>query len=126
VVKLTNKFMKLIFRLLLNALFLLFASYVISGVQVNSFYAAVITAIVLGLINALIRPVLIVLTLPINILTLGLFTLVINGLLVMFVASFVKGFSVAGFWPAILLSIFLWLGSFLTNFLLKDDKGAAL
>ena len=115
--------MKLIFRLLLNALFLLFASYVISGVQVNSFYAAVITAIVLGLINALIRPVLIILTLPINILTLGLFTLVINGLLVMFVASFVKGFSVAGFWPAMLLSIFLWLGSFLTNFLLKDDKG---
>lgn len=118
--------MKLIFRLLLNALFLLFAASVINGVQVNSFYAAVITAIVLGLINALIRPVLIVLTLPINILTLGLFTLVINGLLVMFVASFVKGFAVAGFAPAILLSIFLWLGSFLTNFLLKDDKGAAL
>lgn len=118
--------MKLIFRLLLNALFLLFASYVINGVEVNSFYAAVITAIVLGLINALIRPVLIVLTLPINILTLGLFTLVINGLLVMFVASFVKGFEVAGFMPALLLSIFLWLGSFLTNFLLKDDKGAAL
>lgn len=118
--------MKLIFRLLLNALFLLFASYVISGVHVNSFYAAVITAIVLGLINALIRPVLILLTLPINILTLGLFTLVINGLLVMFVASFVKGFSVDGFLPAIGLSLFLWLGSFLTNFLLKDDDGAAL
>jgi len=92
----------------------------------HSFYAALVTAIVLGLINALIRPVLIILTLPINILTLGLFTLVINGLLVLFVASFVKGFSVAGFGPAILLSIFLWLGSFLTNFLLKDGQKADL
>lgn len=118
--------MKLIFRLLLNALFLLTASYVINGVEVNSFYAAVITAIILGLINALIRPILILLTLPINILTLGLFTLVINGLLVLFVASFVKGFFVAGFLPAVLLSIFLWLGSFLTNFLLKDDSQLAL
>jgi Predicted membrane protein len=118
--------MKLIFRLLLNAFFLLFASYVITGVQVNSFYAALITAVVLGIINALVRPVLVILTLPINVLTLGLFTLVINGLLVMFVASFIKGFSVAGFFPAVLLSIFLWLGSFLTNFLLKDDEGAVL
>lgn len=118
--------MKLFFRLLLNALFLLLASNVISGIEVNGFYAAIITAIVLGLINALIRPVLVILTLPINILTLGLFTLVINGLLVMFVSSFVKGFSVAGFWSAVLLSIFLWLGSFLTNFLLKDDKQSAL
>ena len=118
--------MKLIFRLLLNAFFLLFASYVINGVQVNSFYAALITAVVLGVINALVRPVLVILTLPINVLTLGLFTLVINGLLVMFVASFVKGFSVAGFFPAVLLSIFLWLGSFLTNFLLKDEDGAVL
>ena len=113
--------MKLILRLLLNALLLLLASYVIVGVHVNSFYAALITAIILGFINALIRPVIILLTLPINILTLGLFTLVINGLLVMFVASFVKGFSVAGFWPAVLLSIFLWLGSMLTNSLLKDS-----
>jgi putative membrane protein len=114
--------MKLLFRLLLNASFLFLASFIISGVQVNSFYAALITAIVLGLINALIRPVLIILTLPINILTLGLFTLVINGLLVLFVSSFVKGFAVAGFGTAVLLSIFLWLGSFLTNFLLKDDR----
>lgn len=114
--------MKLIFRLLLNASFLLLASVVISGVVVNSFYAALITAIILGLINALVRPILIILTLPINILTLGLFTLVINGLLVLFVASFVKGFTVAGFGTAILLSIFLWLGSFLTNFLLKDNE----
>lgn len=117
--------MKLILRLLFNALFLLLASYVISGVEVNSLYAALITAVVLGLINALIRPVLFLLTLPINILTLGLFSLVINGLLVMFVASFVQGFAVAGFLPAVYLSIFLWLGSFITNSLLKDDGEAS-
>lgn len=104
-----------------NALFLLFASYLISGVVFDSFYAALITAIVLGLVNALIRPFLLLLTLPINILTLGLFSLVINGLLVMFVASFVKGFSVTGFFPALILSIFLWFGSVITNSLLKDN-----
>ena len=118
--------MKLFCRLLLNTAFLLVASYLIKGIGVNSFYAALITAVFLGLFNALIRPVLLFLTLPINILTLGLFTFVINGSLVMFVASFVKGFTVAGFWPALELSLFLWLGSFLTNFLLKDESEAVL
>ncbi len=113
--------MKLVLRLLFNAFFLLAASYLISGIEVSSFYAALITALVLGLVNALVRPVILLLTLPINIITLGLFTLVINGLLVMFVASFVKGFVVAGFLPAVLLSIFLWFGSLLTNSLLKDS-----
>lgn len=115
--------MKLLIRLLLNASFLLLASYLFSGISVTSFYIAVIVAIILGVLNALVRPILIVLTLPINILTLGLFTLVLNGLLVLFVASFVKGFAVAGLWSAITLSLFLWLGSFFTNFLLKDDRG---
>ena len=113
--------MKLVLRLLFNAFFLLLAPYLISGVAVNSLYAALITAIVLGLINALIRPIILLLTLPINILTLGLFSLVVNGLLVMLAASFVKGFSVAGFLPAIFLSIFLWFGSFITSSLLKDN-----
>src|SRR5947199_771774 len=69
--------------------------------RVESFVTALITALVLGLVNTLIRPVLIVLTLPINVLTLGLFTFVINGLLFWFVASFVPGFFVAGFWSAV-------------------------
>jgi putative membrane protein len=114
--------MKLIIRLLLNAAFLLLASYLLSGIIVANFYIALIVAIVLGLLNALVRPFLILLTLPINILTLGLFTLVLNGLLVLFTASFIKGFAVAGLWPAILLSLFLWFGSFITNSLLKDDN----
>ena len=118
--------MKLFLRLLLNAGFLLLASYLIKGIGVSSFYAAIITAVFLGFLNAVIRPILIFLTLPVNILTLGLFTFVINSLLVLFVASFVKGFQVAGFWPALELSLFLWLGSFLTNYLLKDSQEKAL
>jgi putative membrane protein len=112
--------MKLIIRLLLNAFALLMSPYLITGVNVGSFYVALITAIILGLVNAIIRPIIILLTLPINILTLGLFTFVINALMVLFVASFIKGFTVAGFWPALLLSLFLWLASWITNALLKD------
>ena len=112
--------MKLIIRLLLNVIALLSASYLISGVNVASFYTALIAAVILGLVNAVIRPILILLTLPITILTLGLFTLVINSLLVLFVASFVEGFTVIGFWPAFFLSLFLWLVSWFTNLMLKD------
>ncbi|MBP9802479.1 phage holin family protein [Patescibacteria group bacterium] len=114
--------MKLILRLLFNAIILISAAYWLPGVVVDNFYSALITAIVLGLVNAIIRPVLILLTLPINILTLGLFTLVINGLLILFVASFIDGFSVSGLLPAILLSLVLWLCSWLTNALLIDEK----
>ncbi len=92
--------MNLLLRWAINALALLVLPYIFDSIRVESFYAALITAFVLGLVNALIRPILVVLTLPINILTLGLFTFVINGLLFWFVASFVKGFYVAGFWPA--------------------------
>ncbi len=112
--------MKLIIRLILSALSLLTAPYLISGVEVGSFYTALIAAVILGLINAVIRPLIIILTLPINILTLGLFTFVINSLLVLFVASFVQGFTVGGFWPALWLSLWLWLVSWITNMFLKD------
>ena len=79
--------MRLLLVWLVNALSLLAVAYLLPSVTVDSFYAAVITALVL-------------VTLPINILTLGLFTLVINGLMFWFVASFVEGFRVAGFWAA--------------------------
>lgn len=114
--------MKLILRLLLNAIILISAAYWLPGVVVDNFYAALMTAILLGLVNAVLRPILIILTLPINILTLGLFTLVINGFLILFVASFIDGFSVSGLWPAILLSLVLWLCSWLTNALLVDER----
>lgn len=93
--------LKLLLRWALNALVLLALPYLLESVRVDSFYAALAAALCIGLVNALIRPILILVTLPINILTLGLFTFVINGLLFWFVASFVKGFYVAGFWAAV-------------------------
>lgn len=92
----------LILRWLINAGTLFLLPHLLSGISFASFYAALLVALVLGLINALIRPLLILITLPINLLTLGLFTFVINGLLFWFVASVVKGFSVDGFWTAVL------------------------
>jgi putative membrane protein len=87
---------------LINALALLALPYVVPSVQVAGFGTALVAALLLGLVNTLIRPVLVVLTLPITLVTLGLFILVINGLLFWFVASFVKGFYVGGFWSAVL------------------------
>ncbi len=92
--------MRLALVWLINALSLLAVAYVLPSVSFAGFYAALITALVLGLLNTLIRPLLVLVTLPITVLTLGLFTLVINALLFWFVASFVDGFHVAGFWSA--------------------------
>jgi len=92
--------MKLLLLWLVNALSLLAVAYFLPSVSVASFYIALIAALLLGLVNTLIRPLLVLITLPITILTLGLFTLVINALLFWFVASFVEGFRVAGFWSA--------------------------
>ena len=92
--------MRLLLVWLINALSLLAVPYVLPSVSGDSFYIALVTALVLGLVNTLIRPLLLLITLPITILTLGLFTLVINALLFWFVASFVDGFRVDGFWSA--------------------------
>ena len=86
----------------INAVALLALPYVFSGIHVASFTNAMVAALVLGLINALIRPILILLTLPATILTLGLFIFVINGLLFWFVGSLDLGFTVDGFWTAVL------------------------
>ncbi|HEY6240418.1 MAG TPA: phage holin family protein [Burkholderiales bacterium] len=100
---------------LINALALLALPYLVPSVQVDSFYTALIAALILGFVNTLIRPLLVLLTLPVTLLTLGLFVFVINGLLFWFVASFVKGFSVAGFWSAffgaIVYALISWAAS---------------
>jgi len=115
-----KKNMKLILRLIINALFLLVSPLIFGGVAVSGWWAAIITALILGIVNAVIRPLIIILTLPINIITLGLFSLVINGLLVLLVSSIVKGFFVDGLWTAILLSLWLWVGSWVSNYLIGD------
>src|SRR5437764_13551534 len=93
--------MRLLLVWLINAVALLALPYLMSSIQVDSFATALIAALVLGLINAFIRPILVLLTLPATVLTLGLFIFVINGLLFWFVGSFVQGLHIAGFWSAI-------------------------
>ncbi len=114
--------MRLLLLWIINALSLLALPYLFVSIRVEGFYAAMIVALALGLINTVIRPVLILLTLPINILTLGLFTFVINGLLFWFVASFVKGFYVAGFWPAVWGAIVYSLISWICSTLILGGK----
>jgi putative membrane protein len=92
--------MRLIVHWLINAAALFVLPYLLSSIQVKDFVTALVVALVLGLINAVIRPILILLTLPVTILTLGFFILVINALLFWAVANFVEGFHVTGFWSA--------------------------
>jgi putative membrane protein len=110
----------IILRWLFNALALLLVAGLVSGFQVSSIGTALIVALVLGLVNAVIRPVLVILTLPINILTLGLFTFVINALMLLLVSSVVKGFTIDGFGPALEGALILWLISLATNALLNS------
>jgi putative membrane protein len=97
--------MKMLTRLLAVVVALLLASRYIPGINIDTIYTALVVAVLLGLINLIVRPILLVLTLPITILTLGLFLFVLNALLFWFVGSFVKGFEVTGFVPALLGSL---------------------
>lgn len=111
--------MRLLLRWLVSALTLLLVAYYVPGIVVMSFYAALIAALILGLMNAIIRPLIIILTLPVNILTLGLFTLVINALMFWLASSVVKGFYVSGFAAAFWGALIMWLVSWVVNGLLK-------
>ena len=114
--------MRILLVWLINALALIAVAYLMPGVAVASFWSALVAALILGLVNAFIRPVLVILTLPVTVITLGLFILVINGLLFWFVGSFIEGFTVQGFWSgffgAILFSIVSWA---LSALVLKGD-----
>ncbi|HEY2817994.1 MAG TPA: phage holin family protein [Casimicrobiaceae bacterium] len=107
--------MRMLLHWLANALALMALPYIFTSITIdkNSFVTALIVALVLGLINTLIRPLLVLLTLPVTILTLGLFIFVINGLLFWAVGNFVPGFHVGGFWAgvfgAIVYSVISWL-----------------
>lgn len=101
-----------------TALSLWVASFVFKGIRFDSTSSLVVAALVLGFVNALLRPLLIVLTLPLSLLTLGLFLLVINALMLMLVSAWVRGFTVSGFWTAFFASIFITLlGMFFSSLL---------
>lgn len=103
------------------ALALLLAAYIVPGVVVGSFVVALVAAIVLGIVNLLVRPVLFILTLPVTILTLGLFSFVLNALMLMLAAYFVDGFSVEGFVPALLTSLIVSVAGAVSDKITDQD-----
>ena len=111
--------MFLLMRLIINMVAILIIAYLFPNViRVDGFWAALATAFVLGVVNAFIRPIIVFLTLPLTILTLGLFLLVINGLMLGLVAALVPGFHVNGFWGAVLGSILISLVSWILSWFL--------
>jgi putative membrane protein len=110
--------MNIILRIIISAVVAFGLSYVLNGVHIQSFITALILAIVLGLLNVIVKPILIILTLPITIFTFGLFLFVINALIILLAAKFVNGFRVDGFWWALLFSLLL---SVLTSFLYRKS-----
>ena len=111
--------MHFLIRLIVNAVALLVVAYFLPGVSVTGVTGALVAAFVLGIVNAILRPILVLLTLPIQLLTLGLFTLVINGLLFYWVGHMGIGLVVDGFWPAFWGAIVLGIVSWLLSALLR-------
>ena len=114
--------MTLILRLLFNALGLMLIAEYIPGITVDGLYTAIIAAIILGILNIVIKPILLILTIPITIITLGLFTFVINAGLFLFAASFIEDFEVDGFWYAVLGSILMSVISTLGNRFINQEN----
>lgn len=110
--------MKLLLSILINGLLILLASKLLSGIYIESYLIAVITAIVLGLINLTVKPIITILTIPVTVLTLGLFLLIINGAMVMLADFFISGFSVKNLGWAILFSLLLAV----FNLIIGDNK----
>jgi putative membrane protein len=97
------------------------ASYLLDGIQISGFFAAFLAAAILGILNAILRPIALLLTLPINVLTLGLFTFVINALMLKLASGVIPGFNVYGFWTAVFGSLIISIISWLLNSFISDQ-----
>lgn len=102
---------RIILKILITAVAVLFASWLLKGVTVNNSLTAIFVALVMGLLNAFVKPILVVLTIPITVLTLGLFLLVINILIIMWTSDLVPGFHVSGWWSALLFGLVVAVSS---------------
>ncbi|GAB3629449.1 membrane protein [Pandoraea terrae] len=114
--------MRLLLIWIINAVALLIVPHIVSGIHLRGVGTAFLVAVVLGLINALLRPILVVLTLPVTVLTLGLFILVINALLFQLAAHLLKGFEVSGFWAAFFGSLLYSLISWVLSALVFGER----
>ena len=99
--------MSILVKWILSAVAVLIAAYILPGVAVANFWSALIVAVILALLNAILRPILVILTIPITVVTLGLFLLVINALIILLTDSLIAGFEVSNFWWALLFSLLI-------------------
>ena len=113
---------RFVLRALISALGLWVASMLLSGIEVGSLGSLLAAAVLLGLANAIVRPILVILTLPITLITLGLFLLVINGLMVLLVSHLLHGFHVHGLMTAILTSVIVWITGCVGSVVLGEDR----
>ena len=113
--------MGFLLRVLVNILALVLAASLVPGIRLSGAMSAVAAGLLLGVVNAVVRPVLLILTLPITLVTLGLFLFVLNGLCLWLVASVVKGFHVAGFWSAVLGALCVSVVSWVVTALVSDS-----
>jgi putative membrane protein len=111
--------MNMLMRIIITAIVAFALSYILSGVVIDSFWTAILLSIVLAILNSLVKPILVVLTFPITILTLGLFLLVINALIILVADKLLDGFQVKNFWWALLFGLLL---SAVTSLLYSDKK----
>lgn len=111
--------MRILMRIIVTSILAFALSYLLEGIRMDSFWTAILVAIVLGLMNAIVKPILILLTFPITLVTFGLFLFVINAIIILITASLVRGFTVDGFWWALLFSLLL---SVLSSLLYKEKS----
>ena len=114
--------MKLIIKLLISAFAVIIIAKFLPGVTLDSYTTAIIVAVVIAILNVLVKPILIILTLPITIVTLGLFLLIINAIIIKLASNLIDGFAVDSMWIALLFSILLYVLQSILNSLLKEDK----
>lgn len=116
--------MKLLLRIVLNAFAIYVAAYLLDGITLSSVPAALIAGLVLGIVNAIIRPVLVILTFPFTILTLGLFIFVVNAICLALTAALVPGFEIVGFWSALGGALIVTVVSWLLNAVVREPPQA--
>lgn len=112
----------MLIKLLLNAVAVVFLAKVLNGVFVDTYVTAIIVAIVISILNVLVKPFFVILTLPVTILTLGLFLFVINAVIILLADKLIDGFRVDGLWTAVLFSVLLCILQSLLHSFIKTDK----
>lgn len=111
--------MNFIMRIIITSIVAFGLSYILRGIYIDTFWTAIVVAIVLAILNAIVKPILIILTLPITLVTLGLFLFVINALIILFAEHLIHGFRVDGFWSALIFSLLL---SLVTSLMYREEK----